>query len=132
MLESVREATTQPDSFFEARVSDPALLRPTVIVTVYTGLTLAGQFLYDSIFFSGSKLVVGLIAIVLGGFLSWLLYAAVFQFISYFFGGEGSFRRTVTLVGWGFLPLILWRVVWVVATIIVLQNTPPPASFQST
>ncbi|QSG13586.1 Yip1 family protein [Halapricum desulfuricans] len=36
---------------------------------------------------------------------SWVLYSAAFHAVSAVFGGEGSFRRTLTYTGWGFVPI---------------------------
>jgi hypothetical protein len=39
-------------------------------------------------------------------FVSWLLYAGVFRAISLLFRGDGSFKRCLEFVGYGFIPAI--------------------------
>lgn len=54
-----------------------------------------------------------------------------FQFISYFFDGSGSVGRTATLVGWGFLPLLIGMGLQFVATAVAFGNAPSPAAINS-
>lgn len=134
MFGTAREVLTDPDGFFEERVPVPSLRSAAAVVTSYVLLEVIAVFLLFTVLLRGYSLplvLVGFFGLALSQsviwFGTWLLYAAVFQIISYFLGGKGSFRQTFTVVGWGYLPLIAGSLVSVVANAIIAQGAPPIA-----
>lgn len=130
MIETTREALIDPDGFFEDR-TDPRLLPAAAVVTSYTVLQIVAEYLLVFVLFRGYSpgvLLLGLLGFVVSQsiywFGSWLIFTTVFHALSYVFGGEGSFRRTLTLVGWGFLPVIAGGLLMIIAKAIAAQGAP--------
>lgn len=134
MIDALTTVLVHPNAFYEQRDESPSLLYPAVIVGT---LGLLGSISSVLVLFAfGGGLpegaqpsfavwaIVGLGAAFISPFISWLLYAIVFQVISYFFDGEGAFRETVVLSGWGFLPKIIGGLLSIGATFVVTQRVP--------
>lgn len=128
MFGAIRQAITQPDSFFEERATETGLSTPVLIVTVLGLLYLGSGYLSTYVYFAGANQLLGMFGGFLAAFLMWLWVTVGFQFVSYFFDGSGSFRRMAALVGWGFLPLLIGGTIQLVATAIAFGNPTPPAA----
>lgn len=95
-----------PDAFFDGREADP--LAPALIVllvgatSVATGTpeTLAGRPGLSPALVAAAVLL----GAAVGGAAAWLLVAVAVHAVSALYGGAGGFRRTLSFVGWGFLP----------------------------
>lgn len=137
MKETIYAVLTRPNSFFDQRDANPSLLYPTVIVAVIgilSAIASVPPFLALSRGlpaevqpFLAVGAVIGFLSAIIGPFVVWLLYAIVFQILSYFFDGDGTFRETFILSGWGFLPQIIGSALSLVATVLVLQTHSLPA-----
>lgn len=130
MISTIQDVLTDPDNFFEGRVSNPRLLPPLTIVIAYIALRIAADLPFMLLIDTDPLLIVsyGTLGLGLtygiGGLVAWLIYAGAFHGLSYVFGGSGPFRRTFTLVGWGFLPQIAGHLLLFLATVIAVQNAP--------
>ena len=109
----------------------------TAVVTCYALLEIVAGFLLFTVLLRGYS--VPLVALGFFGFAltqsviwfgSWLIVAVVCHALSYLFDGKGPFRRTFTLVGWGYLPLIAGSFVSVIVNIMIAQGAPS-ATLQS-
>ena len=130
MLATARHVLTDPDTFFEDRAAEPQLLVPISIVAAYIVLRIAAGLPFILLIEADLLLVLsygiiglGLVNVVIG-FFAWFIFAGVFQVLSYLFGGSGSFRRTFTIIGWGFLPLLAGKFLMVIAVSIAAQEAP--------
>ncbi len=116
-------ALTNPDRFF-AKLSgrDPNISIPAGIVlfaaivtgisiAVMAGVTTPSPSAGDVVAFAGGFAATGFIRGFAIIFVSWLLYAGVFRAISLLFRGDGSFKRCLEFVGYGFIPAIFAAVI---------------------
>jgi hypothetical protein len=117
------EVLTNPNGFFEARMRETESLKvPALIVLIsglisgiaaylVTGLTL--EMLSETLppEALGLATTIGGISAFIGALvfslIIWVIFAAVFFGISSVFKGEGSFKRTLEFVGYGYIPMIL-------------------------
>ena len=109
---------TNPDRFFaELSAKDTKLMTPFVIVLVAAIISaISAAMMMDVITpalpeeaapLAG---IIATISVVMGlsvMFILWLLYAGAFYVISMFFSGEGSFKRCLEFIGYGFIPMIV-------------------------
>ena len=79
--------------------------------------------------FAAISYVVAGVSAIVGTFLRWLVYAGVFHALSsvLYDAEEGSFRDTLALTGWGFLPAIGAAIVASVAAFVVFSGTTFPS-----
>lgn len=127
-----------PDGFFEEYAESPGLVKPCLIVLSVSLLSVASGTLtlsYTKQLLppeSQSMISLVFVSTAIGAFvwpfLTWGLVAGAFHVISIRFGGEGSFRRTLGIVGWGFYPKLFITLFSLVATYVVLQQLTLPAS----
>lgn len=114
MWGALREATTDPASFFDHEADDPELRGPALVVVLVAVIGLLSSVpVFRALFgtvppgagpFVLVGLVVGAVIGLVTPFVIWLVYALLFYGLSALFGGEGSFRDLFRLVGWGFAP----------------------------
>ncbi|MDD1652987.1 MAG: YIP1 family protein [Methanomicrobiales archaeon] len=57
--------------------------------------------------YQGVMLIAGTASALIFTFLIWAVWAAVFFVISLAFQGKGSFRRTLAVTGYGYLPMVI-------------------------
>ena len=85
----------------------------------------------DAVAFSGLAYVLGLAFALVVPYVFWALYAGAFHAISAFvFDGRGSFGRTLSVTGWGFLPGIVGTGVTAVVSFTVYRSITIPADPQ--
>jgi hypothetical protein len=119
-----------PDRFFRERADDPGLVGPLLVVSLVAVLGAvaaypASQAIADALpaeaqAFGGITVAFSVVGALVGPFVVWALFAGVFHGLSgLLFDGEGSFRTTLTLTGWGFVPAIVTAVVGVVIAFLV-------------
>ncbi|KAF5410209.1 MAG: hypothetical protein C5S47_07370 [Candidatus Methanogasteraceae archaeon] len=132
---------TNPDRFFaELSVRDVNLLMPTgivLIVATITAISLAMMFSAtapplpeEAAAISGMSDMFPVIYVITGllmPFTMWYLYTGVFYVISIFFGGEGSFKRCLEFVGYGFIPMIVSSLIGLA----IFLTMPPAIDFSS-
>ncbi len=129
---------TNPDQFF-AELSERAtnMKIPLLIVLVAAIISaisaammlimIAPTFPEEAAAISGMFPAIGAITGLLTLFIMWLLYTGVFYVISIFFGGEGSFKRCLEFVGYGFIPIIVSSLIGLV----IVLTMPPAIDFSS-
>jgi hypothetical protein len=71
-------------------------------------------------------LVATILGAIISAFIFWLCWAGVIYGISALFHGEGSFKRTLEFVGFGFLPQIIGSCITVVAAYVYLPKVSVP------
>lgn len=130
MLATVRDVLVDPNGYFGENTTEPRLLLPVAVVVAYAAFSSA-VYLPILLHFDGNLtqiltyalfdvfLVNGAMAVI-----GWFLLAVTCQILSYVLDGSGSFRRTLPLIGWGFLPLIVGHVGMLIATSIAVQGAP--------
>lgn len=121
-----------PNEFFSKKSKEkPSLKIPSTIVIVKGMLAVASSMLImgtvmkslpsDFTPFMFSAAAVGIIGGLMGAFLIWSITAGVFYLISCLYDSEGSFKRTVEFVGYGYVPSIIT----VFVGLLVMYSTLP-------
>jgi len=124
---------TNPDQFFsELSARDTNLKIPFLIVLVAAIIAAISAAMAASVItsalpeevaaFAGIGAAIGAIGGLIMQFIMWLLYAGVFYVISMFFGGEGSFKRCLEFIGYGFIPSIIGATIGLVVMMTVLPT----------
>ena len=138
---------TNPDRFFaELSAKDAKLMTPFVIVLVAAIVAaisaammvdvMTSSLPVEAAAFAGIGAAIGAIGGLIMQFIMWLLYTGVFYMISMFFSGEGSFKRCLEFIGYGFIPSIIAAIIGLVVTMTVLPtielSIENPELFQQT
>ena len=115
---NIKELILNPNGFFkDLSYKEISLKTPFLIVLVFSVLMSAYSYYTTSIMFKifpadmqgmmSMMMIITAVSSFVGGFISWLLIAAVMHLISIAFKGEGSFKRTFEFTGYGFLPNLI-------------------------
>ncbi|GGL30337.1 hypothetical protein GCM10009037_12540 [Halarchaeum grantii] len=136
---TVRRLLTDPNGFFAAKedAEEWGLLRPALLVAATGVVGAASAYLMTSLVVSalpedaqgvGAFIgVVGALGAFVGTVLIWGVLAVVFFALSALFDGEGSLKKTLAYVGWGYLPQLLGSVVSLALTYVGLRGLTPPS-----
>ncbi|MDV2481024.1 YIP1 family protein [Methanoculleus sp. Wushi-C6] len=111
-----------PGRFFEARMQEePSLKVPALIALVIGVIGAVSAALVANMFIGflpAEAQIFGLIGVILaavfgviGGFVMWIAFGIVFYLISMAFKGKGSFKRTLEVTGYGFLPQVFGGII---------------------
>ena len=112
-MNGATDILTNPDRFFtELSARDVNMTIPLLIVLIAANITTPGIVA-----------IIGLLTL----FILWLLCTGVFYVISIFFGGEGSFKRCLEFVGYGFIPIFV--LLWIRP--VIFLTLPPTIDFSS-
>lgn len=129
-------ALTDPRSFYEVEATDPSTVEPMVVVLL-TALITGGGTAYAvwsmMVLRQSAELATKMANAGIAGMLDfatiavgWLLYGLAFYLLSNFRGGGGAPPgQTLMLVGYGYLPQLLWVIVDTVAKIFALPAVLP-------
>ncbi|ADC70046.1 Protein of unknown function DUF2143 [Methanocaldococcus sp. FS406-22] len=112
------EALTNPDAFFKKlSQKEVSLKEPFLIVLIFSILIAISAYISTSAIYKifppqyqqmmAFVKIIGLISSFVGGIVSWLIIAGVMYLISMAFKGKGSFKKTLSFTGYGFLPNII-------------------------
>lgn len=122
-----------PNRFFAKKLEEKVNLQvPFLIVLMKTILTVAPSvmimkkitesFPSDLKSFAAATVVIGVIGSLIISFLGWLILSGIFYLLSCHFNSEGSFKRTVEFVGYGYIPMILSSFAALLTTYIILPS----------
>lgn len=117
MAEGILTALFKPDEFFEGKSKTEVFLSiPLGIVCVYALLSgIAGYQMavlmapmYEIIAEGYGEIIAifGAIGGFIGAALTWVIISVIFFLLSMLFRGEGSMKKVLEVVGYGFTPLI--------------------------
>jgi hypothetical protein len=136
------EILTNPDKFFEAKKGEEVSLKlPALIVLIIGiisgigayfigGLTaemLSGTLPPEAQAFLSFISIISATAAVIGSFIIWIVFAAIFFGISYIFKGEGKFKRTLEFVGYGYIPMIISGIISAIFIYYIVSTAHIPA-----
>lgn len=135
---STTNLVTDPDAFFERKSKNPSLITSTAIVLLAALLSTAAIYpviQYAQRGFEGSAAEAGGIftALILATtFFTpiglWLLFTVIFHIaMRIAFDGQGTFKHTLALVGWGFVPIIISSLISGIAAFVVIGSGTPGA-----
>lgn len=142
MTTPLTDVLFRPDAFYENAIKGHENLKiPTLIIlagaiiAAALGFLMGGQtakMMADVM--PGMDTIVLVAAIVgafLGTFIFWLIIAGLFYIISIPFKGEGSFNRTLEVVGYGYLPQVIGSVITLIVAIEYLPRVAIPSLTKS-
>ena len=116
MKHSIIDLLIRPGAFFQNAMNDKEeSLRFPALVVLAVGIAsamygyliggLTGQLLGGILPGMGTIIALStVLGALIGIFIFWLIYAGVFYAFSIVFKGEGTFKRTLEFVGYGYLP----------------------------
>ncbi|XRO76344.1 YIP1 family protein [Methanocaldococcus sp. 10A] len=114
----IKELILNPNNFFKNLTNRKVSLKePFIIVLIFSILIAISAYISTSILYKifppqyqqimAFTKIIGLISTFIGGFIAWLIIAGIMHLISIAFKGEGSFKKTLSFVGYGFIPNII-------------------------
>lgn len=139
---SLIDILIRPDAFFaQASKETESLKVPALIVLAGSIVSAAYGFLMGSV---SAKMMAGLmpgmdsliillavLGAMIGVFIFWIIAALVFYLISSIFKGQGSLKRVLEFVGYGYLPQILGSLITIVAAFEYLPRVVVPVLTKS-
>ncbi|MHB8163949.1 MAG: YIP1 family protein [Methanoregula sp.] len=117
MSQSVIEILIRPGAFFQNAMNNKESLKFPALIILAGGIVgamygyliggLTGQLLNGIM--PGMDTIIALTTVIgalIGTFIFWVVWAGVMYAFSFAFKGEGTFRRTLEFVGYGYLPQV--------------------------
>jgi len=117
----------KPDKFFEARMKEAESLKVPLLIVLISGMIsgivaflmarIALEMLSETLPPEALGLastiggISGFVGAVVVSLVIWVVFAAVFFGISWLLKGEGTFKRTLEFVGYGYIPMIIGGII---------------------
>lgn len=123
---------TNPNAFFSEKMQESIDLKiPSLIVFIVALISgVSGYIMTNAVFinipeaasFASVAAIGGAIGAFVTVFIMWLIYTAIFHGISALLGGKGSFKRSLEVVGYGYIPTIFSSIVGIVGMQSLIGN----------
>jgi len=132
MVKSFITVLINPDAFFrDASTEKESLKNPGLIVLALGIVSAISAYLVGGLtgkmmagLLSGMESIIAISAVLgalFGVLIFWVIWTGVFYLVSSLFKGNGTFKRTLEFVGFGFLPQIFGAIL---SVIVALQYLP--------
>jgi hypothetical protein len=132
MKYSFFEVLIKPGEFFKAAIAEKESFKiPGLILLVLGIVSAINAYLIGGVtgkmmagLMPGMESIIAISTIIgafLGIFVFWVVWAGVFYLVSIVFKGQGTFKRSVEFVGYGYLPQIFGGIL---CSIVVLMYIP--------
>ena len=132
MKHSIIDLLVRPGAFFQNAMNDKESLKFPALIVLVGGIAgalygyliggLTGQLLGGIVPGMGTIIVLSTaIGALIGTFIFWAIWAGVMYAFSLIFKGEGTFRRTLEFIGYGYLPQVFGTLI---TFIIALDYVP--------
>jgi hypothetical protein len=115
-MSEIINVLTNPDSFFKRRMTERIQFKVPALIVILNALLggISGYIMVKALLssaavgggFAGAGAIFGAVGGFLGVVIVWPIYTAVFYGLSALFGGEGSFKRSLEFVGYGYIPAL--------------------------
>ncbi|HUW85427.1 MAG TPA: Yip1 family protein [Methanoregula sp.] len=132
MKHSLFDILIRPGAFFEDAIAEKESLKIPGLIVLVLGIVsslygyliggLTGKMMAGLI--PGMESIIAISTILgalLGIFIFWMIWAGVFYLVSLVFKGNGTFKRTLEFVGYGYLPQIFGAIL---TLIVAMQYIP--------
>jgi len=132
MKHSLLDILIKPGAFFQDAVTEKENLKIPVLIVLVLGIVSAlyayliggvtGKMMAGLL--PGMESIIAIFSVLgslIGIFIFWAIWAGVFYLISSLFKGNGTFKRTLECIGYGYLPQIFGVILNV---IVALQYLP--------
>ncbi len=120
-MSEITGVLTNPNAFFSRKMQDPIELKTPFFIVFITALIsgVSGYIMTNAVLanipeassFASIAAIGGAIGAFITIFIMWLIYTGIFHGISALLGGEGSFKRSLEVVGYGYIPTILSSII---------------------
>ncbi|MDP2216751.1 MAG: YIP1 family protein [Methanolobus sp.] len=121
------EVLTDPNGFFKRKNNEEIEFKtPLLIILLMAAVgaitavivmqNVIGGLPEEAAAFAGIGTVLAVVGAVIGTFVMWAVYSAIFYVISMLFNGEGSFKRVMEFVSYGFIPSIISSIISAIFT----------------
>ena len=121
------EVLTDPNGFFKRKSNEEIEFKtPLLIILLMAAVgavtavivmrNIMGTLPEEAAAFAGIGAVFAVVGAVIGTFVMWAVYSAIFYVISMLFNGEGSFKRVMEFVSYGFIPSIISSIISAIFT----------------
>jgi hypothetical protein len=121
------EVLTDPNGFFKRKSNEEIEFKtPLIIVLLMAAVgaitalivmqNVIGGLPEEAAAFAGIGTVLAVVGAVIGTFVMWAVYSAIFYVITMLFNGEGSFKRVMEFVSYGFIPSIISSIISAIFT----------------
>jgi len=125
MKHSIVDLLIRPGAFFKDAMNEKQSLKYPALVVLAGGIAgamygyliggLTGQLLGGIMPGMGTIIALStVLGALLGTFIFWVIWAGVMYAFSFVFNGEGTFKRTLEFVGYGYLPQVFGTLIAVV------------------
>ena len=132
MKHSIIDLLVRPGAFFQNAMNDKESLKFPALIVLVGGIAgalygyliggLTGQLLGGIVPGMGTIIILSTaIGALIGTFIFWAIWAGVMYAFSLFFKGEGTFRRTLEFIGYGYLPQVFGTLI----TFVIALNYIP-------
>lgn len=128
----MKDLLFNPNLFFSEKSKNEVSFKyPILLVLIYSIISIGSSILMmnkmkEILPLDGSSFMST--AVTLGGFfgafLYWIILTGIFYFISFLFNSNGSFKRTLEFVGYGFAPQILGAIANLFVMYYLLPSVP--------
>ena len=132
MKHSLFDILIRPGAFFEDAIAEKESLKIPGLIVLVLGIVssvygyliggLTGKMMAGLM--PGMESIIAISTILgalLGIFIFWLIWAGVFYLVSLVFKGNGTFKRTLEFVGYGYLPQVFGAIL---TLIVAMQYIP--------
>lgn len=123
---------TNPNAFFSEKMQESIDLKiPFLIVFIVALISGVGGYIManavlinipEAASFASVAAIGGAIGAFVTVFIMWLVYTGIFHGISALLGGTGSFKRSLEVVGYGYIPTILSSIIGIVGMQSLIGN----------
>jgi len=132
MKHSIIDLLVRPGAFFQNAMNDKESLKFPALIVLVGGIAgalygyliggLTGQLLGGIVPGMGTIIILSTaIGALIGTFIFWAIWAGVMYAFSLIFKGEGTFRRTLEFIGYGYLPQVFGTLI----TFVIALNYIP-------
>jgi hypothetical protein len=137
MDDSFADLFLKPNAFFQDLMTRKESLRlPALIILAAGIITAANAYLVVGLtakmmagIMPGLETIIMLSAIIgslFFTFIVWIVWAGVFYALSFVFKGKGSFKRTLEIVGYGYLPQIFGTLITFIVAFLYIPGMKIP------
>lgn len=141
-MANITNVLTNPDRFFSEQSARETNLKVSFLIVLLVAIINAidSVIIFNALTskppdyaaqFIGISTAIIAIKSLAGPFIEWTFYAGIFYIISTLFKGEGSFKRLLEFVGYGFILTIIMQLIGLAVTMIVLPTMIELPTFES-
>ncbi|AKB84254.1 YIP1 family protein [Methanococcoides methylutens] len=125
---SITQVLTNPNAFFaektrtEVEMKTPILIILVIAVLGAINAAIMTQKIMEILppeaaAFAGIGAIAGAIGAFISSFIMWIIYSGVFYAISSILGGEGTFKRVLEVIAYGFIPSIASGIIGIIVMV---------------